>query len=844
MASGGKSIEEILGRSINSTKELKAAIKELQDQLVGANTETDEWTKTAEKLTAAQIHLNDVMQAGKQTVDASDDSIAGMEKRYKQMYNTYRLMSEEMRNTDFGKQQATQLAELSARINDTKKNVGNFKDNIGHYADDAIAAFSAMGVSIGGLATPLGLANGGFKTLNATIKANPIFWLITAIQLIIGVFKKLKDAIMSNEESQMKLNEAMAVFQPIIDNAKNALDRMGQVVVNVISWLADAFAKVREIGAAVTDFLGITDGAKERIEDQNKLYKELARRTNELTLAKREQQKANAVDEEHLKVLLEEAAAETDKQKRLEKLNSAKELQAQITERNVRIAEEEYDIALQKSKLTANDAKTNDELVRLETEMNRVRADGASKTKEMTTQIRELTVSTQQYATSVKTAAEIEDEANQKRLRRLEDTKSLSYEYLEKVGSEVQMLENKASEYKTALEGAIRLYDVFKEGEDKGFEKVDWHKVFKDNGIFDDERVQTAEDAYKRIFILAAEYKELLKKIKEIKQAEKDAAAEDAAALTQTSLDQNAAAEIDKAMEIAKKKKEIIESEEIAEIEKNELIKQLDDELLEYEFQNRLWELENLELTNEQKLEIWNAYYERLAEQRKEEMEAQEELLEQTHKNKIAQWDNIAEHIYGAMDIADAIGSLSDAIAQNIELTLEDADATEESVNKKKKQLKALQDIQLAVTLAAIAMDVAGGIMGIWKGYAAEKAVNAQTAAATGPAAAVTLAALESKSLALAIMQTAAIGTMGAAQMAAAIAGNISAKKSIEGTGGGSAAGTIAAPQTIDTTPYSYTRQIQTTEEEEQLNRPIYVTVTDIEAGLNKVEVRDQESSW
>jgi hypothetical protein len=98
----------------------------------------------------------------------------------------------------------------------------------------------------------------------------------------------------------------------------------------------------------------------------------------------------------------------------------------------------------------------------------------------------------------------------------------------------------------------------------------------------------------------------------------------------------------------------------------------------------------------------------------------------------------------------------------------------------------------------------------------------------------------------MAILQSTSLGVMGAAQIAAAIAGNISSKKSIDGMGGGggSAAGTMATPAVIDTTPYSYTRQVQTTEEEDMLNRPIWVSVSDIESGLNHAHVVQDESSF
>lgn len=51
-------------------------------------------------------------------------------------------------------------------------------------------------------------------------------------------------------------------------------------------------------------------------------------------------------------------------------------------------------------------------------------------------------------------------------------------------------------------------------------------------------------------------------------------------------------------------------------------------------------------------------------------------------------------------------------------------------------------------------------------------------------------------------------------------------------------------PQVIDSTPYSYSRNLQTEEEEEKLNQPIYVSVTDINNVQNKVKVVEEESTW
>ena len=172
-----QSLEQILGKTINSTKELRAEINALKDSLVNMDNTSAEWESTAQKLVAAQERLSDVTNAGKASMDAAEDSIVGMEKQYKALYNTYKLLSEEQRNSDFGKQMGESLEDLSSKLNSTKKDVGNFKDNIGRYTDSAMEAFGQLGISVGALQGPMKLASMGAKGLGAALKsliANPV----------------------------------------------------------------------------------------------------------------------------------------------------------------------------------------------------------------------------------------------------------------------------------------------------------------------------------------------------------------------------------------------------------------------------------------------------------------------------------------------------------------------------------------------------------------------------------------------------------------------------------------------------------------------------------------------
>ena len=868
------SLEQILGKTINSTKELREEIKRLQDELVKTEAGTAEWDATSEKLVAAQERLTSVTKANKVETQAAKDSIAGMEKEYRQLYNQYKLLTEEERNNPFGRQMAASLEELSNKLNASKKEVGNFKDNIGRYTESAIQAFGQMGISIGGLQGPLKLTNGSLKAFNQTLAANPIMWLIAALKVIIGVFNKVKDAIAGNEESQMALNEAMSAFQPIIDAAQNSMDKLGQVVVKVIGWVADAFRKIREIGAAMTDFLGITDGANAKVKEQNKLYQDLAKSKNELTKAQREATKLNASQNAEVKTLLDQAAASKNQKEKLELLNQAKEIQNQITERNIALAEENLRILQTEASLTSNDATMNDKLAQAEAAVAQARAEGAAKTKEMSAQIASLTKQTDAYAEKLKKEKErldellkTIDENGKTDLQKLEEKYKEEKALLEKYGKDTTKLtyqyesertKIKLTEWKQSLEASKNL---LKEAADNYEEVLSLNTLFAEREWKSAEKLvndnQKLNDKYKETAKLTKEdiknswkdvgdvfgipidsYEGALKMLDILKKRYNKAKQEQKEFSKKDFITKNNSAEIAKEVELLDLKVSLMNDETVSEEKKAELIKTKEKELFDFKQQNLLNELNLTNLTNEEKLALLKEYYSREKDMRDKAAEDAKEAAEKEREAFEKKYDAINKNIDANVGLLDSVGALSNAIAQNIERTKDDEKTTAKSAEKKKKQLIALQKAQLAVSLMAIAGETASGIMSLWKAYAGKTVAN--NALVAPPA----IAAANAIDLASTIAQTVGMATMGSANMAAAIGGYVSNVKSIKGGEEGGGAATVAAPAQIDTTAYTYTRQLQTEEEEEALNRPIWVSVTDIERGLNNAKVREEESTF
>ena len=355
-------ISEVLGRNIDSVKELKKAIGELQNSLIGLDSESQEFKDTSMKLAAAQDELTKVTKAGKEENVAATDSIVGMEQEYKKLYNTYKMLSDEQRNSDFGKNMAESLETLSTKLNETKQGVGNFKDNIGRYAGSVTEAFNSMGVSAGALQGPLKTATTGAKGFNTALKslaANPVVLILATLVAILG---KAADAIKNNEELTNRLKEAMAVFKPVLDAVSNAFDFLAGILVKTVEGLTKVASKI----------MSVIPGMKDAI----KSHQDLAKATNDLTKAQRENSVVASEKQAEIERLREEASATDDVVEKKKLLEEAKAMQAEVDQKEIELAQEELRILQEYGEKTANSAEENEKLAAAQKKVNDAIAQG------------------------------------------------------------------------------------------------------------------------------------------------------------------------------------------------------------------------------------------------------------------------------------------------------------------------------------------------------------------------------------------------------------------------------------------------------------------------------------
>lgn len=943
-------INEILGRQINSVKELKTAIKELQDSLVGVDAESEEFKTTTQQLSAAQDELNKVTRAGKADTDAAKDSIVGMRQEYKAFYDQYKLLSDEQRNSDFGKNMASSLESLSTKINEAQKNVGSFKDNIGRYSEGVTDAFNKMGVSAGALKGPLQAAKVGTQGLNGAFKAlavNPIMLVITAI---VAILVKAAAAIKNNEELTNRLREAMSVFKPVLDAVANAFDFLAGIIVKVVEGLSKVAEKI----------MSVIPGMREAI----KSHKDLAKATNDLTKAQRENSVVASQKQAEIERLREEASATEDVTEKRRLLEEAKAMQAEVDQREIELAQEELRILQEYGEKTANAAEENEKLAAAQKKVNDLIAQGERNQRMYNKQLDATTKKTtsatsagKNYREEAKKLHEQLIENNKTEITKLTEKYEKERKLLVKYGYDTNLLDKKFSKdsleivVKTVNErtekeremytNSLREYNKYiqqqrellkdspaklaefdKEISEEILERysninkalmASQRKMFQE-GSFDLVNAFTVAQSNANSQLLLTDFEGMLKllkdKIEATAGAEKDSlqgiwhetyegalkameklGPEKWAAFTkpiQKQIDSLRTAygvsietleELDRLTEIEEKnlkalKKAFTEAlgeEQIKRIE--EVIKSTNEASMQLELdlvrntsekpiklfrelsvmaaenaydslsaQKKAYEEELLDFkgTQEQKIEMLYKYYDVVKELREAELNLQE-LNRQRTEEMFESLIDLSDRMTGALS------TYRSSQEQLIESQVKAGQIDEEEANKKKKRLLNLQRAERDFSIATITADAAAGIFSVWKGYATEVGqINPQTAAATGPAAAGTLAWLNTKSLITAIAKTASLATTAAAQIAAAQNGYVTAKNNFSAESGGgssSSAGVGASPVVVDSTPYTYTRTIQTQDEKDELNRPIYVTVTDIEDGLShKAQVTDESS--
>lgn len=782
-----QTVENIVQGSLSSIKELKAEIAKLKDSMVGMTKGTEEWDKASEALYKAQSRLSDINKAAAGTLStyntSQKDSINTLKEKVKQLNNERNAM--DMNSEEYAKA-TEELKEMNDKLRESATSAGDWKMNVGNYANSIASKFGETGVIVSGLMSQISSAGGGLKGFGAVVKSllssmNP--WLLVLVA-IVAIFKKFKDAITNNEENLKRFKEIVAPLQAVMSLLNKAFEAVVGKMLEWIKALTQSEAVVKTFKGVITVLStafnvvkGVISNVITNISNFAKVFSPVVDKIREFgSLVSGVFDKAKAKIESFTKAVVDKmqplinlynkiagalglTAIQTDNLKKA--FDRGKESAEDVTEA---IKDESEEILKDKEAKEEN-AETTEKLTEAQKELNRT--------------LRDNTVSNAQLEV---------------------DKSNADYIYKEAMA---------ARDYGTAL-------DALNERNAANIELK--------------ERALKAAQEQLKVATEAAD--------KDSNESTLNAQATAIAAVTKAQNDLNVAHR---------------EGEDALKAYNKTLT---DNALKDYE--NAVRELKenlNLEGVEEPSYEpkkeysgdvldsqAIGDYYNSLSEQYNTEYELYAAMMEQ----KIAKLLEFIELQKAAgndtTELETTVMELSQKVAnKRMELNKAVTQNQKDSIKVQKKAEKEKTNFIISST-----SDLMGNISSMfeentvaYKATATAKALidtylGVQDAIANTPGGAITKAIAAASVLAMGLANVISIMKVDATGEDSA---NVSASSS-------AISAAQSQPSVVDSTPYSYTRELQTEEEEDTLNQPIYVSVTDINDVQNKVKVVENESTF
>ena len=205
-----------------------------------------------------------------------------------------KMSVEQRTNTESGKQMVAQTKEISDRLKELEKGVGDTRRNVGNYAEDIEAATANLGGMTGATGQMIKGMTGGIasiKAFNAALMANPFVAITSAILTIISLIGSLMDR---NSELAASVKTLLAPIGTLISKILNTVAELFTQVVKVFEWLAEAYVKLYNwLGLIPDTMVEAIERSKQLISQERAIYNAdsenivvLARRRRELEALK------------------------------------------------------------------------------------------------------------------------------------------------------------------------------------------------------------------------------------------------------------------------------------------------------------------------------------------------------------------------------------------------------------------------------------------------------------------------------------------------------------------------------------------------------------------------------
>lgn len=328
-------LDALIAKSLElaeTKKQLQSALKDEKKQLDEAgkafksgSISQDEYKKAVSDSTKAQVELtkqltdtnksitdnNSAIKVNTTLLKSQEDSVDALRAQLAKNTKELNAMSAATRNnTDEGKALVTETKEISDRLKEMEKAVGDNRRNVGNYAEsvqEALSNTKGLSGATGSLVSSLNIGTQGFKAFNAVIKANPLLAIISLVLLLASTIEKL---VKRNSEAAAALKAAFAPFEVIFSRILDGVTDMLTGIAEAFTWVSDkVVALLSSLGLITEETTKAANAAKALSQQELAIYEAETKNLVTVSAMRRELEAQKTLVGDQLKSMNERNAA-------------------------------------------------------------------------------------------------------------------------------------------------------------------------------------------------------------------------------------------------------------------------------------------------------------------------------------------------------------------------------------------------------------------------------------------------------------------------------------------------------------------------------------------------------
>lgn len=328
-------LDALIAKSLElaeTKKQLQSALKDEKKQLDDAgkafksgSISQDEYKKAVSDSTKAQVNLtkqltdtnksisdnNAAIKVNTTLLSSQEDSVDALRAQLAKNTKELNAMSAATRNnTDEGKALVTETKEISDRLKEMEKAVGDNRRNVGNYAEsvqEALSSTQGLSGATGSLVSSLNIGTQSFKAFTAVVKANPLLAIISLVLLLASTIEKL---VKRNSEAAAALKAAFAPFEVIFSRILDGVTNMLTGIAEAFTWVSDkVVALLSSIGLITEETTKAANAAKALSQQELAIYEAETKNLVTVSAMRRELQTQKTLVGDQLKSTNERNAA-------------------------------------------------------------------------------------------------------------------------------------------------------------------------------------------------------------------------------------------------------------------------------------------------------------------------------------------------------------------------------------------------------------------------------------------------------------------------------------------------------------------------------------------------------